>query len=350
MTIIKAKLLCIFLALSYISGLNLAYAQTTEPTLKEQIPKDIIKQKARFITFTSENDIYGDGSDENYTNGARLTWFDYGTPPPWLAHTLDRYVPTFKINETTSTYYTIGQNLYTPEDITARTPNPQDRPYAAFLYASTGLTSLTDNHIDDIEATIGIIGPWAFGEQVQEAVHDSFNMTDPSGWDHQLENELGLILSWQRRWPAAYSTDIAGFTVSTTPHTGVTLGNVYTYGSGGFTFQLTPTKYKWQSPPPRVRPAIPGSGFFAVPDNHFAWSLFAGTEGRVMGRNIFLDGNTFEDSPSVDKRYFVADANAGISITYGNTQLSYTLNWRSREFRGQDDASVFGAISLGLRF
>lgn len=327
-----------------------ACAEEDDQTFKSRVPKDVLNEKADFFTFTWENDNYGDGSDQNYTNGVRLTWFDYGAPPPRFAHILDRYVPTFEVNETTSVYYSIGQNLYTPEDITARNPDQKDRPYAAFLYVSTGLTSLTDDHVDDLEATVGIVGPWALGEQTQKAVHNVLNATDPKGWDHQLENEPGLILSWQRQWPGAFAADIDGFSFRAAPHAGVTLGNVYTYGSGGITFQFTPSQYKWQSTPLRVRPAIPGNGFFAVPEDRFAWSLFAGVEGRAVGRNIFLDGNTFRDSPSVDKKYFVADANAGISFTYGKAQLSYTLNWRSREFEGQDEPSLFGAVSLGYRF
>jgi hypothetical protein len=79
----------------------------------------------------------------------------------------------------------------------------------------------------------------------------------------------------------------------------------------------------------------------------FSWSVFAGLEGRAVGRNIFLDGNTFRDSPSVDKKYFVGDANIGVALTYGRTQLTYTLNWRSEEFQGQDKPDIFGAIGLG---
>jgi len=327
-----------------------AYANEQDNNFKDRIPKDLLNEDADFFTFTIENDNFGGNTDENYTSGVRFTYFDYGADPPWFADILDHYVPTFEINETTSTYYSFGQNLYTPENITVRTPDPKDRPYAAFLYVSAGLTSLTDNHVDDLEATIGIVGPWALGEQTQKFVHDVLDADDPSGWDHQLENEPGLMLSWQRQWPEAYAADIDGFTFRAAPHAGITLGNIYTYGSGGLSFQLTPSQYKWQSTPLRVRPAIPGSGFFAVPEDHFAWSLFAGVEGRAMGRNIFLDGNTFEDSPSVDKKYLVADANAGVSFTYGKAQFSYTINWRSKEFDGQDDPSLFGAISLGYRF
>jgi len=80
-----------------------------------------------------------------------------------------------------------------------------------------------------------------------------------------------------------------------------------------------------------------------------SWSLFAGIEARAMARNLFLDGNTFRDSPSVNGKPLVLDVSVGGAVTLGRLQLSYTLNWRSREFSGQDKASGFGAISLGYR-
>ncbi len=325
-------------------------AETGSNTVKDRLPKELLDEDADFLTLTIENDNFGKGTDQNYTSGVRLTYFNYSVEVPDFAYRLADFVPTFEINETTSVYYSAGQNLYTPEDITSRTPDSEDRPYAAFLYGSAGFTSLTNNHIDEMEVTLGVIGPWALGQEAQKFVHDIIEVDDPSGWDKQLDNEPGFILSWQRQWPAAYTAKTGSLNFRAMPHAGVSLGNVYIYGSAGLSLQLTPSEYKWQSNPLRVRPSIPGSGFFAVPDSHFAWSLFAGLEGRAVGRNIFLDGNTFSDSPSVDKKYFVADLNAGLSMTYGRTQISYTLDWRSEEFQGQDDASLFGAVSVGYRF
>ena len=319
-------------------------------SFKDRIPKDILNSRPRFLTFTLENDLFGSGRDENYTNGVRIGYFDTGTRPSFPVDLLDKYLPTFEANETTSMYYSIGQNLYTPEDITKPAPDPDDRPYAGFLYGSAGFTSITNNHIDEAEATVGIVGPAALGKPTQNFVHDLVNTRDPSGWDAQLDNEPALMVSWQRRWPEAYYADLAGLHFRTSPHIGATVGNVYTYAASGVSLQITPEQYKWQSQPLRVRPAIPGSGFFSVPDNQFAWSLFSGFEGRAVARNIFLDGNTFSDSPSVDKKHFVMDANAGLSLTYGRYQVSYTLNWRSKEFHGQDNSSLFGAMSFGYRF
>lgn len=324
-----------------------------EKSFKDSLPPDLFnhKNKARqFLTLTVENDMFGRGSDQNYTNGVRITYFDTGLQSPVLADLMDKYLPNFDVNETTSVYYALGQNLYTPQDITRKQPDPDDRPYAAFLYGTAGLATVTDDHIDEIELTLGMIGPAALGEFAQEEVHHLVDSDDPKGWDHQLKNEPGLMLSMQRRWPDALHADNEWFYTRLTPHIGTTLGNVYTYANTGFTVQFLPSQYRWQSPPMRVRPAIPGNGFFAVPQDKFAWSLFAGVEGRAIARNIFLDGNTFESSPSVDKKHFVMDANVGAALTYGHKQISYTLNWRSKEFEGQDRADLFGVINFGYRF
>lgn len=335
---------------SQVSSDSVDAVEIEPPTFYEQLSTDLPREKQKFLTLTVENDLFGNGQDRNYTNGVRLTYFDFGADIPSIVRRTVNALPGFDVNETTSIYYTFGQNLYTPAVITAPVPDPNDRPYAAFLYGSAGLTNVTDNHVDDLELTLGVVGPMALGDEVQTAVHRVVGADDPSGWDYQLHNEPGVIVSWQRAWLGRDDMQFSGLNFRAIPHGGVTLGNVYTYANAGATLQLTPKQYRWQALPPRVRPAITGSGFFQVPEDHFAWSLFLGGEGRLVGRNLFLDGNSFRDSPSVDKRYLVADVSGGVALTYGRAQLSYTLNWRSREFRGQDDQSLFGAISLGYRF
>lgn len=337
----------IFYALLLIACASHAYAGKT---FQQRIPKSLKDQDNSFLTVTVENDLFGAGTDENYTNGVRLTYFDDNANPPELVRSLGEAVPFFNVNSTTNVYYSLGHNLYTPRDITTGTPNAADRPYAAFVYGSIGYSTVTDDHIDDIEVTLGIVGPASLGAQTQDFVHDLIDSDDPAGWGNQLRNEPGVMLAYQRTWPEALSAEFDPFFVRVAPHAGLTLGNIYTYGAAGVTFQLVPSRHIWQAPPPRVRPAIPGSGYFSIPENEISWSLFAGFEGRAIGRNIFLDGNSFQQSASVDKRYGVMDANAGFTVSYGRAQIAYTLNWRSEEFHNQDDASIFGSVSLGYRF
>ena len=63
---------------------------------------------------------------------------------------------------------------------------------------------------------------------------------------------------------------------------------------------------------------MPGGGYFRRKKG-FNWYLFAGLEGRAVFRNIFLDGNTFTDSHSVDSKHFVGDIQAGLAgVEHGN--------------------------------
>ncbi len=304
-----------------------------------------------YLSLSFENDLIGGGTDENYTNGVRLTYFDVETKVPPVIDELADAIPTFDLNQTTSTVFTIGQNLYTPKDITVRQLQQDDRPYAAWLYGTVGLTTITKNHMDEVEFTAGVVGPQALGEQVQKAVHKNVpDSPTPQGWDNQLDFEPGLNVSWRRRWPVWATQNIGDFRFRLEPNMNVALGNIYTYAGTGATLTFAPFEDRIQDTPPRVQPAMAGTGFFDSPDNEFSWLLFAGLDGRAMGRNIFLDGNTFKDSHSVDKKIFVGDANVGAAITYDDYRLSYTLNYRTKEFDGQDDPSIFGSLTLTTRF
>lgn len=317
---------------------------------RKKIPESVKKGRDQYITLTLENDSLASGRDKNYTHGTRLTYFDSDIMPEKLGKFAEEIVPNFDVNDTTIAYFSLGQNLYTPEDIELRTPDKDDRPYAGFLYGSLGFDTVRDNHIDGVELTLGVVGPAALGRQTQESVHDVLGAKDPAGWDYQLKDEPALMIAGQRHWPDFQTFTYDNLFLRLSPHVNASLGNVYTYAGTGATLQLMPKQHKWQAPPLRVRPAIPGNGYFKVPQNHFSWSLFTGFESRYMIRNIFLDGNSFKNSPSVDKKPLVHDANAGISLTFGKTQLAYTLNWRSKEFDGQDEESLFGALSIARRF
>src|SRR3546814_13149223 len=93
----------------------------------------------------------------------------------------------------------------------------------------------------------------------------------------------------------------------------------------------------------------PGSEYVAPrgEEGDFGWYVFAGAEGRAVARNIFLDGNTFQDSPSVDKEVLVGDLSAGVVMTFGDLRLSYVQVLRTKEFEGQDGVRLFGAFKIG---
>ncbi|MEX2450480.1 MAG: lipid A deacylase LpxR family protein [Rhodospirillales bacterium] len=295
-----------------------------------------------------ENDLFGSGSDRHYSNGARLAWLSAENDVPDWVRTAAGFIPVFDVTGKLRTSYEIGHNIYTPDNTATAALIPNDRPYAGYLYAGIGLVSDTGRRLDNLQLAFGVIGPSAFGKEIQSNWHTLINSSDPKGWGNQLKDELAIMLTYERKWRGIREFDAIGLGVDMTPHVGAALGNVFTHAAAGVTVRVgadLPNDYG----PPRIRPSLPGSDFFIARDR-LGWYLFAGFEGRLVGRNIFLDGNTFRDSHSVDKKYLVGDFQAGVAFTYGRARLAYTYILRSKEFHQQDDFDQFGSVSLAIRF
>ena len=62
--------------------------------------------------------------------------------------------------------------------------------------------------------------------------------------------------------------------------------------------------------------------------------------------DVTLDGNSFRDSHSVDKKYLVGDVGYGLAIMHGRWKFALARYHRSREFEGQREAPVFGSFTI----
>lgn len=326
-------------------------AQTT-PQEKAQVDEAVAARETprkQILTITLENDALTRSGDGYYTNGLRAAWVDAdGTPPPLVRSIMNR-IPLFDGASATIPRYSLGQSIFTPRDIKPFTNQPADRPYAGYLYATAAVTAGNGRQLDDLELTAGWVGPGAGGELIQRRYHEGIGVQKPNGWNNQLKDEPALGLSWQRRWPGWAQATVGPTRVALAPYLGGTVGNVYTHTRAGATasWQLrgdVPT-----DTPIRVAPGIPGTGYFAT-INKVNVTLFASAEGRAIARNIFLDGNTFRDSPSVEKKLLVGDLSGGVMLTYNRYQIGYTTVYRTKEFAGQPNGQLFGALSIGVKF
>lgn len=300
-----------------------------------------------YFSVQIENDKFT-GTDRHYTNGIRLTWMaPEDTTPEWAQDVADA-VPLFPSGAIRRWGLSLGHSIFTPSDIQRRDLVPNERPYAGWLYAGLGFVSDTGQRLDSMELLLGVVGPSAHGETIQNDWHTLIGVDEAKGWDNQLEDEPGVMLAYERKVRAWRRMDADGLSFDVTPHVGFALGNVLTYGAAGGTVRIgmnLPDDYG----PPRIRPSLTGTSFF-LPTETVGWYVFAGVEGRAVARNIFLDGNTFHDSHSVDKRPFVADVQGGVAITIGNARFAYTHVLRTKEFEGQDDLDHFGSFSISIRF
>lgn len=321
-----------------------------EPTSKDEVDKTKVARDERgTFNLQLENDLFGSRQDRHYTTGTRFTWFSPEDTVPWGLRDVGSILPTAGPNSRMRWSAGLGQNIYTPKDISQRNPDPTERPYAGWLYGSVGLVADSGSELDNIELQVGVVGPSSLAEQTQKAVHDFLpGQVKPAGWDTQLKDEPGIVLLYEHKWRALAQFETRGLGIDITPHVNAALGNVYTYAGAGAEMRFgdnLPNDYG----PARIAPSIPGTAYF-TPQDEFGWYLFVGAEGRAVAHNIFLDGNTFRDSRSVDRNVFVAELQAGFAVTVNNFRFAFTQVLRTREFEGQDTPDKFGTFSISYRY
>lgn len=294
------------------------------------------------ITILEENDSLYFNSDKHYTQGFRISDLLGETLPPdglWDdAFKIVRSVaPVFEPGGRRRASIFFGQSIFTPKNLTIRPPDPHDRPYAGWLYAGASLLQETGGRmLENAELDFGIVGPGALGKQVQNDFHQFIGVPEAKGWSSQLQQEFGAVLSYERLWRLPLVGDNR-FGADIVPQLGASVGNIYTYGETGMLLRIG-RGLGADYGPVRIRPALSGTDYFTPEglDEGWTYYFFAGTQGRVVGRNIFLDGNSFRTSPSVSKKNLVGDAQAGFSILWSKwLRLDISVALRTEEFHGQ---------------
>ncbi len=317
-----------------------AMAQTTPQTNPPETEKGAFS-----ILF--ENDIFFN-TDHDYTNGVELAYTTAPNDTPQWASDLVHDLPFFTKKGDVRTRYALGQDIFTPNNLNAINPPLSQRPYAGFLYGSIGVAADSGVHLDQLQVTVGVVGPASLAQDSQNFVHDIIKDRDALGWHYQLRDEVGVIINYERAFKLIQPQSVLGGTFDIEPHYGFAVGNVYDYANAGamarFGINL-PKDYG----PLRIQPSLPGSDYFE-PTAGFGAYVFAGVDGRAVARNLFLDGNTFEASRSVRKMNLVGDVTFGAAMTFDAFRLAFTRVIRSREYKTQAQQDQYGAVDLTFRF
>lgn len=319
----------------------------TGPALAQDKKATTKKDDEAIITLSWENDIFA-GGDNNYTNGVRLSYFSPENDVPRFLTRTAGILPFYPHTGRSRWGLALGQSMYSPDNITLVNSPLDDQPYAGWLYGSATLITDTGSTLDTFQLTLGMVGPASGAKDVQRIIHNLVDSPKPMGWKYQLHNEPGLVLSYQRKWRNELNIHPLGLQFDMSPTVGANLGNVFTNAGVGLVARLgqdLPADYG----PPLIQPSLGGSDFF-VPAEKLGWYVFGGVEGNAVARNIFLDGNTFQDSRSVDKKPFVGGAQLGVAIVINDTRFAYTHVFRTKEFDTQRNANQYGALTASFRF
>jgi lipid A 3-O-deacylase len=329
------------------------------------IAGDDAARKSDTLTLYLENDLFAfDNNDRYYTHGTKISWIsrdlsdyrDIVIAPSWLHRFMERMPFVNDPGEQRSVSVSLGQNIYTPEDKERSDLILDDRPYAGVTYLGLGLHSKNERRMDTLEFGIGIVGRHSYAEDCQQEVHNWTDSAKPKGWLHQLHDEPILNLYFERKWKAFKTESSGGLGFDCIPHMGISAGNAYTgINLGG------QVRFGWNIPNDfgtyLIRPGSDSNApvddadpRFFRPFHRFGIHLFFAVDGNAVARNILLDGNTFRDSHSVDKKPFVADFIGGIGMIIHRFKITYSSVYRTKEFETQRDEQKFGAISVSFTF
>jgi lipid A 3-O-deacylase len=285
-----------------------------------------------------ENDALRN-SDRHYTQGLHIGYLSSDTGAPGWLRRFSEFLPALGFEAAGLKYgFEIGQEMYTPEDLDAPDVIADDRPYAGWLYGAAllqrrgrGLAGVYA--METLRLELGVVGKESMAEQTQKVWHGR----DPRGWDNQLETEPGLCLRYDRdylfRWRNWGRWDLDAL-----PGLDAALGNIDIH------LGVRATVRAGYNIPNRHE--VPGR---KTPKSWGAYMFVTGGV-KAVAHSIFLDGNTWEDSHSVEPEPFVASLVSGINLVLGSVELLAANHYISHDFRGQRHSDSYGAISLIYKF
>ena len=285
--------------------------------------------------------------DKHYTNGIAITIAGQTD----FADRIAEFVPFGHDMDRTALGLVAGQLMFTPENISTTQLVPDDRPYAGYLYGGAYWQRASNHTLDHIELNLGMTGPSSQAASLQDSVHESFNSKLPRGWDHQLRDEPQAQLFLRRKWRVNLTpTDPGeqGFQTQFIPQVGAAVGTVHRHLEAAATI-----RFGWNLPddfgPGRIAD-IPS----AVGQPRPGWFIygFARTTGRLVEHNVFLAGNNFHSSHSVDEKPLVGEVSAGLAAGYRGDQwagqFGYSQTIVSEEFDEQDGSDEFATLNVSL--
>lgn len=301
------------------------------------------------INYYFENDVFSN-SDSEYSDGSRLSALMYrpDAQKEWLK------IPfTEGLERAHFISFSLTQQMFTPDDLNQTELIEDDRPYAGWLYVEVGLHQSSATTLDSLALQVGVVGPASGMEQLQRFVHEKVGSEVAQGWDNQLNNEVGIQLNYQHK--RRYVPDpFWGIESSFVPYVGGEFGNIAIKANTGALLRLG-----WNIAEDFGSSSIDEGGENGIPVRTKClvrtpkpWSLNVSLSagGTMVVRDIFLDGNTFSDSHSVDKKYLKGYGSIGVSGRYKNFNMDYIHTYHTKQFDNTKSIHSIGSIIISYLF
>lgn len=287
-------------------------------------------------------------TDRYYVNGLRIGWT---SPTGYMPPALEDFGNAIWGDGLQRISLNVVQQIFTPANTQAKPPVPYDEPYAGYLTATAGLLHDGDNARSLLAVSLGLIGPGAGGEEVQNGFHGIIGQGTNKGWNYQLHNEPALQFLADRVWrlPLATLPVLGGLETDALPELQGQVGTVEDYVLAGINFRIG-QGLNADYGVARLTPGTGGSDAFQ-PVRRFGWYVFAGVDGQFKAHDELLQGNDFADSLHVTMNPLVGEAQVGAAIIFAGFRLTYTQVIQTQTFHDQHGGPhQFGSLALSARF
>jgi lipid A 3-O-deacylase len=299
------------------------------------------------VTVQLENDALSlPGTDELYTSGERL---GYVTPTGDLPNFLSQFGHQIFGGGTQRLEFDLQQVIFTPTDTQLYNPNPRDMPYSAQLALHSSLVQDTMTTRSIAQVSIGVVGPDALGQSVQNGFHEIIGDTPNRGWRYQLHNEPTLDFMGSRIWRENLGTFADGaLNAQVLPQVTAQAGNTESYVQAGAILRVG-QGLDSDFGPSLIQPGISGSDAY-TPTRPVVWYVFAGAVGRLVANDIFIQGNNFQASRGVALTPMQADFEIGGAIIVHGLRVTATEVLETPQFHGSAPAFQYGSVAISGRF
>ena len=323
-----------------------------------------------YLSFYLDNDLFA-GTDENYTNGARLAWLSGARDPEQFGvvqrglrrltgddDSLRIFQRISGFRDPTNIEYNYGtsitQLMFTPQDPDAPESPPGESPYAGWLGLGFSLHAKDSYAINSVELSIGTVGPNSQAREAQDFIHKLKGVDRFKGWDSQIPNEPTLNLFYsQKRRMTFLEFEWGRFAVDGFSEWGAGLG---TFRTDLYLGALT--RFGWNLPvdfsDPRLSPTAYSHQPFKTDRREIGqWSFYGlfGLRGSAVAHDITLDGPVFNKfDTGATRKPFIGGLYAGFGLRYRDLKFTYVQTYRSRRFKQQNSGRSFGSIAVSYRF
>jgi hypothetical protein len=307
------------------------------------------------LYFTIENDSMFD-QDSNYTSGLRLNWLsgmveNDGTKGHGFTKKMVRWTSflPFVGNPGYGNNLSLGLAgaMFTPYNTWVLDPPPDDRPYAGLAFLDGGVHAHKTRWLHSYNLWLGLVGPASGAEWLQRRIHDLFGRQFPNGWETQLENEPILNGFYQAKYKLIEAAQKRAIDFDLVWNGGFGLGNWYSGANAGLVARLGHNLLSDFGPTAMYQPGSHhGVLPIAKPEKRPSIYVWLGADGSAVARDLSLDGNTFEDSRSVEKRPLRGSLTTGLNASWRRVMFSFSVAFVSDTYENQKSSNHFGSLTL----